>query len=66
MYSGLTSSSNAPMLLMRTKPLMAKVLGNIHDTPCHTEGMLLCGQLTPEMNSNGTDVNTTTSMTLSL
>ena len=66
MYSVLTSSRSAPMLLILMNPLMAKVLGNIHDTPCHTPGMALCGQLTPARNSSGTEVNTTTSITLSL
>lgn len=66
MYSDVTSPRSAPMLLIRINPLMAKVLGNIHDTPCHTEGILLSGQLTPDMNSKGTEENTTTSMTLSL
>ena len=53
------------MLLILMNPLTPKVLGKAYDTPCQNPEMLLSGQLTPHMNSIGTEVNTTMSMTLS-
>ena len=44
---------------------MPNVLGNIHDTPCHMPGMLDCGQLTPDINSNGMLTKTMSSITFS-
>ena len=53
-----TSGSVAPILLIRTKPLMPKVEGNIHETTFQNSGMAEPGHEMPEMNSNGTEVNT--------
>ena len=64
-YSVLTSPSSAPIVFILTNPRMPNVDGNSHDSHCQNSGIALCGQDTPEMNSNGTDVNTTTSMMFS-
>ena len=53
------------MLFIRMNPLTPKVLGKAYDTPCQKPEMLLNGQLRPQRNSIGNDVNTTMSMTLS-
>ena len=53
------------MLLSVRKPLTPKVDGKSSDTPFHTPGILLTGQLMPVMKSRGTEVNTTSSITFS-
>ena len=53
------------MLLARTKALMPKVEGKSQATLCQKAGMLLCGHDTPEINSRGTEKNTTRSITFS-
>ena len=44
---------------------MPKVLGNSHEMPCQTEGMLLCGHDIPVRNSRGILTKTTNSITFS-
>ena len=53
------------MLFILMNPLTPKVLGKAYDIPCQNPEILLSGQLTPQRNSIGNDVNTTMSITLS-
>ena len=43
---------------MRTNPLMPKVEGNIYDMYSQNLGMAAAGHEIPDINNNGTDVNT--------
>ena len=64
--SGSMSDNDAPILLMRRNPRTPKVLGKSQAMLCHIPGILACGQEIPVINSNGTEVNTTNSITFSL
>ena len=46
------------MVLMRTNPLIPKVDGKRYENIFQNSGMADPGHEIPEMNSNGTDVNT--------
>lgn len=59
------SGNVAPIDDMRRKPRTPNVEGNNHENASQNQGMFDCGQLTPVMKSNGTDVNTTSSITFS-
>ena len=59
------STSDAPILLILRNPLMPKVDGNTQAKPCQKAGILLCGHEIPVIKSNGTEVNTTRSITFS-
>ena len=60
------SCNDPPIDEMRRNPLMPKVEGNRTAKLRQNQGMLDCGQLMPVMNSKGTEVNTTNSITFSL
>ena len=53
------------MLLILRNPLTPNVEGNTQANPCQKAGILLCGQEIPVIKSNGTEVNTTKSITFS-
>lgn len=53
------------MPFMRINPRMPNVEGITLDIHCQKSGMALCGHDTPDMNRNGSDVNTTSRMTFS-
>ena len=62
---GRISERDAPILLILRNPRMPKVDGKTHANPCQKPGILLSGHETPVIKSNGTEVNTTRSITFS-
>lgn len=50
---------------IRRNPRTPKVDGKSHAKACQNQGMFDCGQLIPVMNSNGTEVKMTSSITFS-
>lgn len=66
LISGRISFVDAPMELRLRYALTPKVDGIKYEMPFQNAGMLLSGQLMPVRKRKGTDVNTTTSSTLSL
>ena len=62
--SGRISESRSTILLILRNPRMPKVDGKPKN-PCQKPGILLNGHETPVIKSNGTEVNTTRSITFS-
>jgi len=59
-YSGATSFSVAPVVLMRTNPWMPAVEGKIYPSHRQNSGMASFGHEMPEMNSRMSEVKTNT------